>query len=76
MLKKPHQQNVYTAITFQGVTVKVLQIHAKSQKEAEMKLITAHNKLRDVEALKVDDIMKHQSEWSFAVFDPKKIKSI
>lgn len=77
MKKINTQQKIFTAITFQGISVKVLQIAANSQKEAEKKLITAHSRLLGEDrALKVDDIMEHKSDWSFAVFDPNKIKII
>lgn len=76
MMKKTQQQNIYTAIMFQGVSVNVLQITARSQKEAKKKLLTAHSRLSEDKVLKIDDIMEHQSDWSFALFDATKIKFI
>lgn len=75
-MKKPNQQNIYTAITFQGISVKVLQITAGSKKEAEKKLLNVHGRLGEDKVLKVDDIMEHEHDWSFVVFDAKKIKRI
>ena len=76
MKKTNEQQKNFTAITFQGVSVKVLQINAETKEEAEAKLIGVLNNLSDDEAFKLDDIMEHKKDLSYAVFDADSIKSV